>query len=210
MHTLLPNAVQRPIQETNKPKWGKFCSTFCGSDVVCWFHVLGWIIRREKPRNKSGWFSAECGCPKFGAAKLNMWPSKQEGETAGMTQRSGWESGRRSTQSCRAVCAACVSTKPTSWSGSRASGWAPWNGAWTDSSCCLSGEGTRRKSPRPADESRTAAAQTNVYHHELCAGVRPGATWAHHIKYRPLKSTFKEINHLMLVSLENTKLFLHV
>lgn len=28
----------------------------------------------------------------------------------------------------------------------------------------------------PADESRTAAVQTNVYHHELCASVRPGAT----------------------------------
>lgn len=50
-----------------------------------------------------------------------------------------------------AVSAVCVSMKPASWCGSRASGSAPWSGLWTDSFCCLSGEWTcRRLSQTPA------------------------------------------------------------
>lgn len=44
---------------------------------------------------------------------------------------------------CRAApCSGSVSTKPTSWSGSRASGSGLWSGVWTGPFCCLSGECT--------------------------------------------------------------------
>lgn len=49
-----------------------------------------------------------------------------------------------------AVCSVCVGTKPTSWSGSRASGSAPWSGFWTQPFCCSSGEWTLRSISAPA------------------------------------------------------------
>lgn len=58
-------------------------------------------------------------------------------------------SGSRRAASCPAALSSlCASTKPTSWSGSGASGSGLWSGVWTEPFCCLSGEWTTQFSPR--------------------------------------------------------------
>lgn len=88
-----------------------------------------------------------CGSPKFGAA-LEDWtcdPQNRKKEQLEWVRGSAEKGFHRSGSRSWRVFAASVSTKPTSWSGSRAFGSGPWNGAWTDSSCCSSGERTRHK-----------------------------------------------------------------
>lgn len=61
-----------------------------------------------------------------------------------------------SSPACRAATrSVCVSTRPTSWSGSGASGSALSSGAWTEPSCSSSGEWTRGEVSAPASPPRS-------------------------------------------------------
>lgn len=84
--------------------------------------------------------------------KCGMWPSTQEEELRNESEippphRNQTKSPKNPARSafpsspCRAAgCALCVSMKPTSWSGSRASGSAHSSGVWTEPFCSSSGE----------------------------------------------------------------------
>lgn len=111
-----------------------------------WFNILVKLLFRTIINNYFiGLIWSECGLK----ASQQLW-----GSAAGHVTRSTQEDESLRGSSCRtpadsptllSVClaatrSASVNTKPTSWSGSRASGSVRSNGAWTGRSCCLSGE----------------------------------------------------------------------